>query len=158
VVIIEEHYDNGGSSALVGKPLHMRRTLLLDQSVAHNTIATVLWDHLDQSHGTPPIAYAAATGIFKVPVEGVYSLSCTLRFAANATNRRAAGIIVNGVRIVFADVPGDAQVASVTATTALFLLPTDELEFTAFQNTGSPLVLSGVGATDRNFVSVTFIA
>lgn len=136
--------------------IHVRRTKVLDQSIPHNVITPVEWDNADQSlGGAYAIAYNAGTGEFTIPVEGVYAVNATLRFAANATNRRAAGISVNGIRVTFADSPGDAQVNSTVATTSLFLAAGALVTITAFQTSGAPLALSGVGATDRNYVSIT---
>jgi hypothetical protein len=84
-------------------------------------------------------------GTFNVPVEGFYDLSMFVKPVAGIT-RLAAIILVNGTEVAH----NESSVASVPANTVVleqYLLPTDNVTFVPFQN-------SGVSANMAGFINI----
>jgi len=76
----------------------------------------------------------------------IYELGCSFRFASNATGNRMARILVNGSELTSFVIPG---IASFNTTAGLVvktkLNSGDQVQFTAYQNSGAALSLTGSG-------------
>lgn len=108
-----------------------------DQSIPNSAWTWVSFD----SVVFDPFGIKTAATDFTVTVPGVYSLGCTLKWAANGTGMRGAGIAVGGTNIIETLMPntGAGSVVELNLATLWRVDSTTVFHALAYQDTGGPL-------------------
>ena len=124
--------------------------LSTNPSIANSTATALGFDtKLVDTHG----AFNSGSSTFTAPMSGIYEVSATINWAANATNGRELRVYNNGslfAELAYSGTPGSFQFCQ-TGTATKFLNAGDTLAIEVFQNSGGALALAG--GAQYNFVS-----
>lgn len=115
------------------------------QSTNNNTFTTFTgWTTLNDSHG----AFNASTGIYTIPVSGIYSVCGTIAFNGNATSNRGITILKNGSTALYTTIIQTGAAGtnnSVPFASTVKLLAGDTLALQIYQLSGGPLSATTAG-------------
>lgn len=117
-----------------------------------NTGGIALFDTLVEESGTD---YNPATGEWTCPTPGRYLINCTFTFDINATGRRGIIFNKNGSTHRLGTIGAMASASSavaVNSSTIFRCIATDTVSFTAFQDSGGAVDLTGVAS--QNWFSI----
>ncbi len=123
-------------------------------TVLNSTMTDLVWNSVAFEEGG--FNYNTGTGVYTVPVTGLYSISAKYvwnTFAANTGSQNTV-IRVNGVQVELgADGTNTtSQYIKGEARALLQLTAGDQVKIQAFQTTGSSATVAGFGTPDNNFV------
>lgn len=144
------------TGTLSGTADYVRVQLSSNQSIADATVASVLWgSEVEDAAGF----HSTVTNTDRLTVPtglgGMYLVTCTFGYAANATNGRSLIIRKNGVASSVLDFGQQANQRAIDPTMIVMTVPVrlaaaDYLTFHAYQDSGAALNL----LSDRSFASM----
>lgn len=135
-----------GTAILIGSPVVLASRNTNGQSIPTSTYTTVTgWTNLIDSAG----AFNTVSGVYTVPVAGVYIISCNFMFntaSFSASQQIAASIVINGFQnmnslVTIAAANASNNFSPGTTCTTNFLKAGDTISFTVFQSSGAGLTL-----------------
>jgi hypothetical protein len=114
------------------------------QTITNNTETTLITAWVDSKGiNSDTSSYNTATGVFTINVAGIYLISTSIKFSANATGDRTVTLKKNGTEINYAGVKSATLATGVSLTMMVQLAVSDTILVSVKQNSGSSLSVTG---------------
>lgn len=134
------------NSGIISAPSQPGIALALtnNEAVLSGAFRTIPWgkQQYKRNIAHPGFDAAASSGTVTIPTggAGIYFLSCSLQWAANATGARIARILINGSSIADSLLPGNGSVEVITTAVRMVSLAAgDAVTCSGFQDSGGNL-------------------
>jgi len=141
-------YPPPPQAALPG--IAVRQTNLVAQSIPHNSETKITWDTTDQNIG---FTFTSGTDVV-LPENGVYMVTCTVRWASNGTGFRRIALYLNATLYGDMAIPsvGGSTTHPMSVSTLIRANAGNIVDVRATQTSGAPLAFGPTSRTPNMFV------